>query len=72
MKKRHTVVGVLLGVWLVLGFLAEIFLPAILTGNRVLDAVLISTAVTFLLAELAEVLGGAFLLLTGRFKKESA
>lgn len=72
MKQSCTLVGVLLVVWLVLGFLAEIFLPAILTGNRVLDAILISAAVTFLLAELAEVLLGAFLLLTGRLKKERA
>ncbi len=72
MKKNCTVVGVLIVVWLVLGGLIESFLPAVLTGNRVVDAVLISAAVTASLAELFEVLAGAFLLFTGRLKKERA
>lgn len=71
-KKNRAAVGVLLGAWLVLGFLAESLLPAILTGNRILDAVLVSAAVTFLLAELFEVFWGVCHLLAGRTEKERA
>ena len=72
LKKNRRVIWVLLVVWLVAGGLAESLLPALLTGNRFIDAALISAAVTFLLAELVEVLWGVFLLLAGKLKKESA
>jgi hypothetical protein len=45
--------GVLL-LWLLLGSLAYAFYPRVLTGSRILDAILVSAIVSFLVLVLAE------------------
>lgn len=44
--------------WVALGLIVYVFFPAILTGNRVIDAVLLSALATVLLGELFEVIVG--------------
>ena len=48
---------VLLVSWFLLGALVYALHPLVLTGNRLLDAVLLAAAATFLLAQLVEVFG---------------
>ena len=47
----------LLIAWALLGAVAYELYPAVLTGQRAVDAVLVSAIVTLLLAELVEVVG---------------
>lgn len=52
---KHTFTAMLVA-WFLLGSLAYTFYPVVVTGNRLLDAVLLAAAVTAVVSPLVEVL----------------